>query len=125
MINKLSTYCHNCGNAFGKNDLYCSYCGEQRKEGKFEPRHNRSAMLYGPPYSVKYHCAQCNVTFKVSGLGSPRTRYCPECGKVCDCSKEGLQGRDAYVREAVRPRESNDEELKDLIEEIKREHKKD
>lgn len=82
-----SDRCPKCGGVFGKKDKYCTYCGALRASGKFEPRHNVMSMLYGPPYSAKYHCVKCNISFTSHGLGSPETRYCPNCGEKCDCTE--------------------------------------
>ena len=98
-----SKYCRNCGEPIKRTDKYCTYCGELHVYGDFQPRNNVRAMLYGPPYSAKYVCQDCNVSFVVRGLGSAKTRYCPKCGKQCRCWVG-----DSFQREIVVNKPAND-----------------
>ena len=71
-------FCKKCGRELPKDHRYCLECYHK------ELNSSSNLMVYGPPFSVKYHCNSCGEYFLDEGMGRSEAEYCPFCGKKYD-----------------------------------------
>lgn len=81
--------CSYCHGIFSDDDKFCKHCGKKRKEEKIDKKilYRTMPCIYGPPMRAKYFCKHCGHSFTEHGLGSPKERYCPKCGKKCQMTR--------------------------------------
>lgn len=79
-------YCRKCKEFYEFDVEFCPECGGKTEDVPDVERRSYihvSSLVYGPPYSAKYVCEKCGKTEIISGLGSPRARFCKKCGAKC------------------------------------------
>lgn len=77
-------YCEHCDRIAGEDEKFCTHCGKKTEPNGKVKKPYALQVLYGPPYSVKHLCKKCGKVYIEHGLGSPRARYCPDCGAEND-----------------------------------------
>ena len=73
--------CGKCHELLRDGAKYCVYCGTARGKGAFRPYENIVPIVYGPPYNMELHCANCGEHWK-SQEWLKYPEYCPRCGKA-------------------------------------------
>ncbi len=77
----MAQICGNCNSEYDDEYGFCPYCGTKSGEGAFNPRLNMTALIYGPPVTIRYKCEHCGQKWTVHKLGGDNSKYCPACGK--------------------------------------------
>lgn len=74
------SYCGNCGERLGEEDIFCRYCGTQRGQGKYRPQKEMIQCVYGPPPVDRIHrCNKCGYEWTTHTM-LDKQKYCPKCG---------------------------------------------